>query len=173
MLESLRRESTPTDSTAGQSAARHEQAQEAFRQIEQALDAGAGECWFRNSAYAAELRLSLLHFHARRYELGCFVIMANHCHLVIRPHAEHALEDLVGAVKSVTANFVSARENLAGKFWHEESYDRIIRDAEHLYRVVQYIGDNPRRAGSVPQQWQRWINPQWVVAGWNFVDRRG
>ncbi|HSG71752.1 MAG TPA: hypothetical protein VLA12_15120, partial [Planctomycetaceae bacterium] len=26
----------------------------------------------------------------------------------------------------------------SGRLWAQESYDRIIRDAEHLYRVVQY-----------------------------------
>jgi hypothetical protein len=50
----------------------------------------------------------------------------------------------------------------------KEVYDRIIRDEEHLYRVVQYIGANPRRAGIAPELWHRWINPVWQSVGWDF-----
>jgi len=141
-----------------------------FNRVEQWVDAGHGSCWFRSTKYAAVLQRCLLHNHNRRYELGCFVIMANHCHLVIRPLSDHALETEVGAVKSIAANFVSRDQNLNGKLWQEESYDRIIRDPEHLYRVVQYIGNNPRRAGIPGKQWHRWINPRWQQLGWDFVD---
>jgi putative transposase len=45
-----------------------------------------------------------------------------------------------------------------------------VRDEEHLWRVVQYIGRNPRKAGLPREQWVRWIDPAWQKAGWNFVD---
>ena len=47
---------------------------------------------FDSRKYAAELRRAILHFHEQRYEVGCFVIMANHCHLVIRPLGEYELK---------------------------------------------------------------------------------
>ena len=56
-----------------------------FRTAEKWMDAGYGKCRFRDDAYADELHRRILHFHMQRYEIGCFVIMANHCHLVIRP----------------------------------------------------------------------------------------
>lgn len=139
-----------------------------FRTIERWIDAGHGECWFRKPQYAEELHRSILHFHQERYEIGCFTIMANHCHLVIRPFDGFDLEVEVGAMKSVVANFVSKREDSRGPLWQEESYDRIVRDPEHLYRVVQYIGDNPRRAGIPIQDWHRWMNPNWQAQGWDF-----
>jgi REP element-mobilizing transposase RayT len=147
-----------------------EYARTVFRAVEKWMDAGYGACWFRLEPYAQELHRSILHFHQQRYEIGCFVIMANHCHLVIRPFESIELEDEIGSMKSVSANFINKRERLDGQVWQQESYDRIIRDEEHLYRVVQYIGLNPHRAGLREQDWHRWINPQWQAAGWTFHD---
>ncbi len=141
-----------------------------FRQVERWMDAGHGACWFQRPEYAAELRRAILHFHEVRYEVGSFVIMANHCHLAIRLLEDYQLEEEIGAMKSVTANFVNRGEGRRGELWQQESYDRIIRDEEHLYRVVQYIGANPRRAGIARQDWNRWINPRWQTLGWNFHD---
>ena len=143
-----------------------------FRSVEKWMDAGYGACWFRREPYRNELHRSILHFHQQRYEIGCFVIMANHCHLVIRPFESIKLEEEIGSMKSVTANFINKRERSKGPVWHQESYDRIIRDEEHLYRVVQYIGSNPRRAGIPEQDWHRWINPQWRAANWDFHDSK-
>ncbi|MFM8222427.1 MAG: hypothetical protein ACKOJF_26275, partial [Planctomycetaceae bacterium] len=58
----------------------------------------------------------------------------------------------------------------SGTIWEQESYDRIIRDAAHLFRVVQYIGANPHKANIPRKEWVRWIDPEWEQAGWNFRD---
>ena len=147
-----------------------EYAKTVFRQVEKWMDADYGKCWFRNEQYAAELQRTILHFHEQRYEVGCFVIMANHCHLVTRPFGSVELEDEVGAMKNITAIFVNKRESLRGALWQQEAYDRIIRDEEHLYQVVQYVGANPRRAGIPRESWHRWINPKWQAIGWDFHD---
>ena len=143
-------------------------AKTAFRMVEKWMDAGYGKCWLRVESYAEELHRSLLHFHETRYVIGCFVIMRNHCHCVIRPFESWKLEKEIGAVKKVTARFINQRERAEGTLWQQEAYDRIIRDEEHLYRVVQYIGANPKRAGISEDQWRRWINPRWQQQGWDF-----
>jgi putative transposase len=141
-----------------------------FHKVEKWMDAGYGKCWFRHEEYGNELQRTILHFHEQRYEIGCFVIMTNHCHVVIRPFDNFELEDEIGAMKNISAIFVNKRESLSGELWQQESYDRIIRDEEHLYRVVQYIGANPQRAGVPRESWRRWINPNWQVKGWDFHD---
>lgn len=140
-----------------------------FEFTEKMLDAGFGRCWFQQSNYAAELERSLLHYHQKRYELGCFVVMVNHCHLTMRPFDNIELEDEIGAIKRTVARYVNQHESLSGALWHQECYDRIIRDEEHLYRVVQYIGGNPRKANVPVKNWHRWINPEWEAAGWHFT----
>ncbi|MDA1051563.1 MAG: transposase [Planctomycetota bacterium] len=141
-----------------------------FQKVEKWMDAGHGNCWFRQPDYAAELERAILCFHEQRYDIGCFTIMGNHCHLVMRPFEPHELEDEVGMMKQVTARFVNKRESASGELWQQEAYDRIVRDEEHLFRVVQYIGANPRRAGLPRESWRRWINPAWQSAGWEFHD---
>lgn len=145
-------------------------ARELFEETERCLDAGHGACWFARPEYAAELERAILHFQQQRYEVGCYAVMGNHCHLVIRPFESFSLEDEIGALKKASAYFVSRRESLHGEFWQQETYDRIVRDEEHLYRVVQYVGANPRRAGLPREQWRRWMNPAWQAAGWDFQE---
>ena len=57
-----------------------------------------------------------------------------------------------------------------GTLWQRESCDRIIRDEEHLWRVIQYIGRNPTNAGIDPSTCPLWIRPSWIKCGWNFFD---
>ena len=110
----------------------------------------------------------LQHFNGERYQLGCSVIMPNHCHAVIRPFDGYELEDLIGPMKGITAKHINADFGGHGELWQQESHDRIIRDAEHLHRVIQYIGRNPASSKLPSDQWQRWIDPAWETAGWKF-----
>ena len=41
-----------------------------------------------------------------------------------------------------------------GAFWHHESYDHYVRD-EELNRIIQYIVNNPVKAGMV-EDWRDW-----------------
>ena len=138
--------------------------------VERVLDSGYGKCWFCNQRYVDELQRAILHFHGKHYEIGCYVIMANRCHLTMRPFDEIEIEDELGAIKRTTTRFINQREGSSGPLWTQESYDRIIRDEEHLYGVVQYIGANPIKAQLPPKEWHRWINPEWENAGWKFDD---
>lgn len=140
--------------------------------VESWSDESYGECWFRVPRWANDLHERLLHFHEQHYSIGCHVIMPNHCHAVIRPFDGFELEDLLQPMKSLTARHINEVRHETGSLWQEESYDRIIRDDEHLYRVVQYIGRNPKYAGIPRNKWHRWINPDWVAAGWDFEDMK-
>ena len=145
-----------------------EYAREVTRRTEAWLDEGHGACHFREERWANDLRDRLHHFQGERYQLFCWVIMPNHCHLVIRPFDGHELEDLLGSMKGVTAKHLNAVVERSGELWQQECYDRIIRDAEHLHRVIQYLGRNPAQAGLPPSEWFRWIDPAWQAAGWDF-----
>jgi REP element-mobilizing transposase RayT len=167
-IESLRRDWEHRNPHPRNEQSWKDYAKTVYGMAEKFLDAGYGKCWFQFQAYADELHRSILHFHGQRYELGCFVIMVNHCHLAIRPKEGIDLEKELGGIKRVTSRFINESEGLRGPIWNQESYDSIIRDEEHLYRVVQYIGSNPGRAGLPATQWRRWINPEWERAGWRF-----
>jgi hypothetical protein len=89
---------------------------------------------------------------------------------VMKPLEGFQLEDNLEGLKGFVSRKVNKHLSRTGALWEQESYDRIIRDEEHLYRVIQYIGRNPAKAGYSPDQWVRWIHPDWELAGWGFRD---
>ena len=147
-----------------------ELAREITRKTEAWMDKGYGECVFRNRQLATELSQSLLHFQNDRCLTSCFTIMPNHVHAVIKPLDCFDLERILASVKRFVGRKINSLLSRTGVLWAQESYDRMIRDEEHLFRVIQYIGHNPARAGLPPAQWIRWIHPDWQHAGWGFRD---
>jgi len=135
------------------------------------LDEGYGECVFHNQVCAEEVSKSLLHFQNERYTTFCFAVMPNHVHWVVRPFDGFPLEQILASTKGFVSRKVNTHLNRMGTLWEEESHDRIIRDEEHLFRVVQYIGRNPAKAGLSRASWVLWIHPEWERAGWGFRDQ--
>jgi putative transposase len=60
-------------------------ARETMRRIENWLDQGMGECLLRERRISDIVVEDLQHFDGDRYELGCFVVMPNHVHAIVRP----------------------------------------------------------------------------------------
>jgi putative transposase len=143
-----------------------------FERIEFWLDQGSGCCVLRESRFSECISNSLLHFHDERYELGCSVIMPNHVHVILRPlyPAKYSLEDIIGSWKSFTARQINQSLQRVDQLWQNESYDRIIRDPEHLWRTLQYIARNPRKAGLARDACRLWVNPAWEKLGWRFEE---
>ena len=145
-------------------------AREITQHAERWLDEGHGGCLLREPWAARILAEALMRFQGQRYFTSCYAVLPNHCHALIRPDAGHSLETILQGCKGFVAHELNRRRGRRGSLWQEESYDQIIRDDEHLYRVVQYIGRNPAKAGLPRELWVRWIHPDWVKAGWGFVD---
>jgi type I restriction enzyme, R subunit len=121
--------------------------------IEAYLDAGSGECWMHRPQIADLVENALQHFEGERYRLLAWCVMPNHVHVVVKPSPGHALEQITHSWKSFTAleaNRLLARK---GVFWQKESYDHLIRDEEDLGHALQYVLDNPRKAGLKDWRW--------------------
>ncbi len=101
---------------------------------------------------------------------SCYCVMHNHVHAVMKPMDGFELEEILDSIKGFVSRKVNALLGRLGKLWEQESYDRIIRDEEHLYRVIQYIGNNPAKAGYPKDDWVRWIHPAWDKQSWGFRD---
>lgn len=143
-------------------------AREITAKTERWLDEGYGACELGLSRIARLLREGLEKFQDERAFVSCYVVMPNHVHAVVKPLGTYELEVLLKNLKGYTARRINEELGRVGTLWAAESYDRIIRDEEHLYRVVQYIGRNPGKAGLAEASWQRWIDPRWLEAGWRF-----
>jgi REP element-mobilizing transposase RayT len=144
-------------------------ARRSAERIERWLDQGMGECVLKDPSLAAHVVSTLHHFDDVRYELGCYVVMPNHVHAVVRTLSPgYPLEDIIGSWKKFSARRINQALRQSGELWQDECYDRIVRDEEHLWRIIQYFGSNPERAGVRCAACPLWIRPQWINLGWKI-----
>ncbi|MDP1752212.1 MAG: transposase [Reyranella sp.] len=122
---------------------------DAVQHIDRELDAGLGTCWLRRTDIASLVQDALLHFDSERYRLLAWCIMPNHVHVVIDMPDYHSLSDIVRSRKSFTARRGNAQLRRSGTFWHADYFDRYMRDEDHLARTVEYVEENPVKAGLV------------------------
>ena len=122
------------------------------KRIEAWLDAGMGCCALSHPEVARYIQDSFLSFHGDRYLLHAWCIMPNHVHILVEPRAD--LDILVQGWKSFTSRWVlrqNQRLSLAipepDQLWMREYWDRYVRDAEHYQKAVEYIEQNPVKAG--------------------------
>jgi REP element-mobilizing transposase RayT len=80
--------------------------------------------------------------HARTL---AFVVMPDHLHWLMRLHASRTLSSVVRSMKSVSANRINAKRNVATAVWQAGFYDSAIRRDEDLQAVARYIVANPLR----------------------------
>ncbi len=117
------------------------------RKVEEYLDAAHGECWLGKPDVADMLKQVLLKFHGEHYQLHAWVIMPNHVHMLIEPAAGKSLSEILQGIKSVSAHNGNKLLGREGEFWQKESYDHLIRDDADFARCVEYIEQNPVKAG--------------------------
>jgi REP element-mobilizing transposase RayT len=110
------------------------------------LDLGHGRCWLRDDAVRRLVEQTLLHFDRARYDLGDFVLMPNHVHLLVTPFAEIDLEQLCSSWKRYSSGEINKLLRRRGEFWQTESYDHIVRSGEALNAIQNYIANNPVKA---------------------------
>src|SRR5262249_2275269 len=82
------------------------------------------------------------------YELGAFVVMANHVHVLLLPLVPPAR--LLKSLKGFTAREANRLLGRTGEpAWQSESYDHWVRDEFEWNRIASYIESNPVTAGIV------------------------
>ncbi len=121
--------------------------------IESLLDAGRGDCYMQNPQVAEIVQNALKHFDCDRYELLAWAVMPNHVHVVFRPFSGNELKDILHSWKSYTAKEANKVLGREGQFWEVEYFDHLIRDEEDFNNQVNYIIDNPTKAGLKDWPW--------------------
>lgn len=99
--------------------------------------------------------------HNKRYDLIAYTVMPNHVHLLVKTYENFDLKQIVHSWKSYTANEI--KKEIAGKLpalpakvWQCDYWDRFIRDENHFKKAIEYIHNNPVKAGLVklPEKWE-------------------
>ena len=133
-----------------------------FKMFDDYLDKQLNEpYWLKIESVASIVEESIRHFDGKEYTLWAFCIMPNHVHLLLTtwPGAKPLWQILQNS-KKYSARKANSALNRTGRFWEEESYDHLIKEAnwkksKEFWRVVNYILNNPVKAGFV-KNWKEW-----------------
>ena len=117
--------------------------------VEEYLNAGYGACYLADSRIAHLMEGTLQFFDGKRYRLIAWVVMPNHVHVLVEIFEGWPLDKILHSWKSYSATEANKILQREGKFWFREYFDRYIRDERHFANAVQYIHQNPVRAGLV------------------------
>lgn len=120
------------------------------------LDRGHGACVLKRSELAAIIADNLHHFDGERYKLGDLAIVANHVHLLVCLFGATDIEQQCSSWKRYSATKINQALGRRGRFWHEESFDHLVRSPEHFDHFRRYIADNPKKANLRPGEYLHW-----------------
>ncbi len=121
--------------------------------IEKYLDSGHGACILARPPIAELVGNAIRFFENKRYRLFAWCVMPNHVHVVVRVFPSHTLEGVVHSWKSFTAKKVNTALNTKGSIWQREYYDHLIRNESEFERALNYVGENPAKAGLHGWKW--------------------
>ena len=97
-----------------------------------------------------------------KYELHAAVVLNDHAHIIIVPSC--TISEIMHSIKSYTAHQINKTENRRGKVWQDENYDRVLRSEEEYMEKLNYVANNPIKAGlSVEYGDYKWL----YIKGWS------
>ena len=145
-----------------------ERIQEAGRKLQDLLEkwegildkAQYGPRWLLDHRVGHLVADALRYRDGKVYTLYSSCVMPNHVHAVLKPlnredGKAYPLPSILRSLKGYTARKANAILGRTGAFWQSESYDRVIRDDEDLIHMIEYVLDNPVKAGLV-SRWEDW-----------------
>jgi len=146
-----------------------------FQKFDKILDgSSSGSLWLRNEKIAKIVSDAIRYRNGKYYILYAYCIMPNHVHMLISV-TRNAVSSSPDSVRTYTLTkvlqdlkkFTAIRSNKilnhTGQFWHHESYDHVVRDEKEFYNILNYIVQNPVKAGFV-KDWEDWR--------WSYVNKQ-
>ena len=124
--------------------------------IDEYEDMGYGECLLKDEKIAQIVKDALFYHDGKRYRLLSWCIMPNHVHVVIEVLGGFTLSTILQGWKSYTAHVICKVLGRKGRIWMPEYFDRYIRSDQHLKSAIDYVENNPVKAGLVatPSEWR-------------------
>jgi len=110
-------------------------------------------------------------FHALARQKECQIIeghlMPDHVHLIYSALRradgwEYTLPDVMKSIKGRSARQINVALKRSGPVWQEEFFDHVLRSNDSLVDRVDYVCQNPVRAGLVEKaEDYRWSSVRW------------
>lgn len=135
-----------------------------FGKWDNVLDSrSTGPIWLQDARIAELMIESMYYRDGQVYDLEAFCVMPNHVHMVFTPLPDtsktetdeksyHALPAIMHSLKLYTAGQANKILEREGNFWQHENYDHVVRDEAEWRRIVEYVLNNPVKAGLVTNQ---------------------
>ena len=115
--------------------------------LEKWLDTGYGSRALARQDIRTIVQECMLRFNGERLLLHAAVIMPNHVHLLMETLGQNKLPQIMKGMKGVSARKTNQYMGSSGKFWSDESFDHIVRNEFQYKRLIQYVAENPTKAG--------------------------
>jgi len=137
-----------------------------FGKFDSLLDnSTSGSVWLKDERVAKLVSDSIRFRDNKEYDLYAYCVMPNHVHMLFdvtrNAVSRHNVAEtyivtrILQSLKMFTARDANEILERKGQFWHRESYDHIVRNQEEFINVVDYIIQNPVKAGLV-KNWRDW-----------------
>ena len=123
------------------------------------LDRGYGKCLLRELRCAEIVAGALRHFDGERYEIGDFVVMPNHVHVLVCLLGDTLIEPQCRSWKKFSAGEINRLLGRSGRVWQEESLDHLVRTVEQYEYLQRYIAENPIKAALRDGEYLYWKRP--------------
>ncbi len=83
--------------------------------------------------------------------LLAFAIMPSHMHILFVPQPGVTISGVLHYIKRGSARVIQAQEKTTGRLWTRRFHDQGIRTEEQLRESIEYIHNNPVKAGMVKE----------------------
>jgi REP element-mobilizing transposase RayT len=166
------------------------------KRMEGWLDAGMGSRALARTDVRDAVRECLLKFDGERLCVHSAVIMPTHVHCLIEPlpkvgqtflstkenaalsqtgmSASHSLSGILKGIKGASARAANTLLGTTGTFWMDESYDHIVRSEKQYRHFLQYIEENPTKAGlSTDEYWLYTVKQALLPADYENIVQTG
>ncbi len=137
-----------------------------FAFVDNLLDHESAVRHLEDSAQTEIVQNAFQYFANERYKLLAFVVMPSHHHWRFLPDEAWAIEavqrsrDVSGnqktpreiishSIQSYTATMCNRVREATGVYWQHETFDHWARDKAETLRIIDYIEQNPVKAGLV------------------------
>ncbi|MBI2678192.1 MAG: transposase [Candidatus Koribacter versatilis] len=131
-----------------------------LRQIEKYLDRGIGACHLSKLEITEMVAAAIHRLDGRMYRLIAWVVMPNHVPLVVRVLPGEKLSSVLHSLKSFTAKEANRILKRRGSFWQREYYDHLVRTPDGFQKAVNYVLNNPLKAGLKDWNWVGSCGPE-------------
>ena len=94
--------------------------------------------------------------------MGEATILHNHIHLLIRRQAsDYSLQQILSRFKGRSSRWINQGLKQAIQLWQPDWFDQWVRENCGRLEVIEYIRQNPVKAGLVKE----WTQHRWRISG--------